>query len=355
VRVVIEICVTGRLAVVALSGEFDLANSVEIRDAAVESISQGVTDVTVDLTGVTFFDVTAIDALVVASHLLSAVDGRMVVIGADRFTAEMLAVAGVDRGLPSFGPGRDMAGSAWLDEEEPWRPSGQVEDDLTDAFYALSQTLLSEKTLAGDLGRIARAAVTAIPAASAASVALVAQGISRTAATSDHVAIEVDIAQYTLDEGPCLGAVDLRQRVRVDMLSASQDYRHFASLAIEAGIQATLSVPITVADETVGSLNLYSAIPAGFGAEDEAMADILAAQAATAIHRSVLYAATRQLAATLQQRSDDQTEIAIAYGALSALHRSSIEQARHLLRDAADANHEDLARAARRIIAELTP
>ena len=78
------------------------------------------------------------------------------------------------------------------------------------------------------------AAVVTVPGCSAASIALVAQGTSRTAATSSHVAIEVDVAQYVLDEGPCLDAVGLGRRVRVDFLDADEEYEHFAARAIEA-------------------------------------------------------------------------------------------------------------------------
>ena len=62
-------------------------------------------------------------------------------------------------------------------------------------------------------------------------------------------------------------------------------------------MQSTLSAPIWLHGTIVGSLNLYSTTPRAFHPRDEPVADVLAAQAATAIATHDAYHAARRLAA----------------------------------------------------------
>ena len=77
-------------------------------------------------------------------------------------------------------------------------------------------------------------------------------GEPRTAAVSDAVAIEVDVAQYTANEGPCLDAARTSRVVRVDQLGAEERFCRFGPRAQDLGIQAVLSVPATVAATSSG-------------------------------------------------------------------------------------------------------
>jgi GAF domain-containing protein len=105
----------------------------------------------------------------------------------------------------------------------------------------------------------------------------------------------------------------------------------------------------------VGSLNLYADQPEAFDAVAEALADVLAAQAATSIEHSAVYAATRRLTDLVQQRSEEEQDIAVAEGVVSVLHTCSVEQAGRLLRQESAGSHELLVRAARRILDQIRP
>jgi anti-anti-sigma factor len=347
--------VVGPWARITLSGEFDLANANSIRTEVAELVENGVSDLSIDLGLVTFFGVDGINALVAAETLVWSVDGRMVLLGVDAFTQRVVGLLGLDDILHIFAPAQPISRLHMGDEATESEESdiGMRERDFTERFYALSQLLLSDTSLSDDLDQLVRAAVVTVPDSDAASMALLAQGTSRTAATSSHVAIEIDVAQYEADEGPCLESATTGQRIRVDVLDADERYEHFAALAIATGVQTSLSVPIGLGDVVVGSLNLYSMTPGAFGIEAEVIADIIAAQAATAIHRSLLYDATRRLTDQIQQHSDRQAEIAHAEGAISVLHDCSIERAHQTLRSAAEEHQESLLWAARRILVEL--
>lgn len=341
----IETSVTGRLAIVRLSGQFDLANAPELRSIFNDLADGGVTDFTVDLSSVEFFDVTALNALVAAYNDMKRVDGRMVLVGVNPLTARLLQVAHLDHVLLPF--------TLPLADSPRDSETNASDRDLSEDFYALAQMLLGEPSLSGELDHIVRAAVATISGCDAASIALIVLGVSRTAAASSYVAIEVDVAQYTLNEGPCLTAAQVGQRIRVDMVDADEDYRHFASRAIEHGIHATLTVPLVLGGDTVGTLNLYSTSPGAFDRAAEEVADVLATQAAIAIQHSILYGEARRLSNSVQQYADELAEVTVAEGALSVLYQCSAEQAGHLLRRTADTNRERIVEAARRIIRQL--
>ena len=187
----------------------------------------------------------------------------------------------------------------------------------------------------------------------AASISLIVHGDARSAVASGRVAIEVDLAQYTVRQGPCLDAASAAQRIRVDVLDLDDRYPHFAPLAVEAGVHSTLSAPICLHGTVVGSLNLYSTTPQAFSPQDGPVADVLAAQAATAIVTHDAYHAARYLASTAQHHANNEAAIHRAEGVLSATLECSLEQAERLLTNAADTNQEPLLQAAQRILAHL--
>lgn len=347
--------VVGRWARVVLSGEFDFSNSAEISNEIERLVAEGVTDLTVDLEEVKFFDVSAINSLVVCNIALSSVAGRMILLGASELTRRILELVALAAALHPFAP-LLRSGDARSDERVAMESCSTSETDgtaFTDDFYALSALLLADTTLSGDLRQLVHTAVDVLPDCDAASIALLAEGASRTAASSSHIAIEVDVAQYVTFEGPCLDAAATGQRVRVDVLDADERFKHFAVLALEADVQTTFSMPITIRGCPVGSLNLYSTQPRAFGDGTSTVAEVLAAQAATAIHRSVLYDAARRLVDRIEEYSNRRAEVAQAEGALSVLASCSLEQAQVMLRSAAQVNHAGLLQAARDLIDQL--
>lgn len=347
----IEVSVVGAWARVALSGEFDLINADEIHAVVADLLGQAVTDVTVDLTRVTMMGAAGLHALEHAADLIDGVDGRMVLMGATARTRRVFEITGLATSLrltdavtvkrPAVAVGAD--GSAGPDPDAVKAVSRQLLD--------ISRLLLTAGTVTDDLRSVARAAVGAIAGAKAASITILAHGQPRSAAISDSVAIEVDAAQYRLDEGPCLDAARTARPVRVDVLGAGERFVHLAPLALRATVQSVLSIPVTIDSHTLGSLNVYS--DQAFPPAADASAEILAAQAAAAIVKSEAYAAIRRAADSTQRRVEGNQELNIAHGALAELHDCSVEQARRLLRSAATSNRESVHHVAQRIITSL--
>ena len=137
------------------------------------------------------------------------------------------------------------------------------------------------------------------------------------------------------------------------MLDEPERFPHFVIGAADRRIRGVLSTPIRHDDDTIGTLNLYSRQPDGFDEQAQRVADVTAAEAATAIVTSQIYEQARQRRDELQAIHDDEAQISQAQGALMAVQRCSAEQAIGLLANAAEATGDDLIGVARRILDEV--
>jgi hypothetical protein len=93
-----------------------------------------------------------------------------------------------------------------------------------------------------------------------AAVSLMYAGTTRgTFGSSGGLSRRLDELQFTSGEGPCLDAVSLGFPVLVgDLLNAAESrWPLFRSGAAAVGIAAVFALPITVATETVGALDLF--------------------------------------------------------------------------------------------------
>jgi hypothetical protein len=104
----------------------------------------------------------------------------------------------------------------------------------------------------------------------AAAISLVFDGANTgTLGSSGPLATECDELQFTLGEGPCLESVTLRAPVMVPDLSDPADRRWpmYGPAMIDMRIRGVHAVPIVVAGEYVGALDLFCARPGDLTAE----------------------------------------------------------------------------------------
>jgi GAF domain-containing protein len=221
--------------------------------------------------------------------------------------------------------------------------------DLENALQQLSDVLQSQRTLGAALGRIAEAAVVSVPGCDAASIALSIEGRPATAAATARVALELDLVQYDLHDGPCLTTFRTMEALRLDVVEPDGAFPHFALAARKRGVRGVLSVPSTWGNDLVATLNLYSRV----GPFDETAASVgavLAAQVAIAVSRSPEFAAARGTVEQAQRDADDRANVDLATGLLMGTQGCTAEQAEGLLRQAADDEEQTILQIALRII-----
>lgn len=91
-----------RSLVVRLQGEFDMAGADRFRDAVDPLLSDGMTHLCVDLSGITFVDSSGIGALLGRYRRLAATGGTMSLVGAPLAVQGMLDLSGILRVVPHY-------------------------------------------------------------------------------------------------------------------------------------------------------------------------------------------------------------------------------------------------------------
>ncbi|MFF7816455.1 STAS domain-containing protein [Streptomyces sp. NPDC007945] len=98
----------GTLAVMALSGEFDIATAPAVRAQALELIADGHPDLVADLAGVTFCDSSGLGALVGIWRCAKDAGGTLTLAAIPDRLGRLLSVTGMDSFLPVH-PSADAA------------------------------------------------------------------------------------------------------------------------------------------------------------------------------------------------------------------------------------------------------
>jgi len=191
-----------------------------------------------------------------------------------------------------------------------------------------------------------------IPECSGASISMLVEGEPSTVATTDRVALELDVAQYEGDDGPCVRALG-GEMIRIGYIPVDERFPHFARGAADRRVLSVLSTPAIDHGDVVGSLNLYSRRQQGFDDGAEAVAQVIAAEVAHALVRSAVLSTARSTRERLQEQYDEHVLLSRAQGVLMALHDCSVAQADDLIRNAADRNGERLITTAERILSTV--
>jgi GAF domain-containing protein len=209
-----------------------------------------------------------------------------------------------------------------------------VADDFDAALAALTRIVVGRESLEQSLQRITDLACNHVAGADSVSVTVLKDdGRPRTAACTDGMALEIDLAQYESDRGPCLDACRRGTMVRVDSVIASDQWPEFEMTALHQGIRSSLSIPLLVDDGAVGAVNVYAAVEHAWTARSEDTGSRLAAQAAIAVANVVMYHEAMETARNLQRAVEGRDLIGQAKGILMERHKITAAQAFEMLRD----------------------
>ena len=102
-------------------------------------------------------------------------------------------------------------------------------------------------------------------------------------AVTDPVVAEIYRFQMAGADGPLVECMRTRATVSVPDLVHEPRWPQWAEKVLDLGVHSVLDVPLWTGSGTVGVLGLYSKQPQAFGADEEAIAYILARHAAVAV------------------------------------------------------------------------
>ncbi len=222
---------------------------------------------------------------------------------------------------------------------------GDQDTGIAETFAQVARLLLAEDGVERTLSKIAELAVETIDGCEHAGMSLVQQRKIYTPGSSDELAQRLDAIQEEVGEGPCLDALQDHDVFQVDHLAEEQRWPSFARRAAgETGVASILSFRLFAEEDTMGSLNLYSTMPAAFGDEARELGAVFAAHAAVALSGA---RKEEQLHEALQTRD----VIGQAKGLLMARQNVTSDEAFDMLRKASQRLNVKLTAIATRVVA----
>ena len=134
---------------------------------------------------------------------------------------------------------------------------------MTDARLLDASRRLAAALQPGDLDttlrNITAAAVEVLPGVTASSITVRhADGRLETSAPTADVLLDVDAAQYQLQEGPCYEAAVDTVHITSPNLAADERFPRYAPVALRAGFRAQAGIRLFDTKTSSGALNLYS-------------------------------------------------------------------------------------------------
>jgi GAF domain-containing protein len=221
---------------------------------------------------------------------------------------------------------------------------GIESERLALGFARLMEELWAADSEQSTLLSVVKAATTVSGATAAGVLLRRARGRFETPAATAGFVSEVDRAQYTLHEGPCVASAGDNEVTLANDLTRDTRWPRFAPAATKLGVvEAMVSFRLSARGQVIGALNLYADRPFAFTDQSCTVGSIFAA------HASVAIAAARR-AETLTEALRNRTEISEAVGIVMERHRLTSEEAFDVLRRISQYRNIKLREVAHRII-----
>lgn len=214
------------------------------------------------------------------------------------------------------------------------------EDEFTDPTALLERltteiggVLESMEELSDYLERVVHAVRRHVEGCDEVGVTILSNDRPHTAAYTTVQTLEIDAAQYALDEGPCLDAArDRREQHVPDLCRDDGRWPRFAEVSRQDGMRSLYAVPLVSGDECVGALNLYAWETEAFDALDAAVVRVAASRCADAVVAVTALDGMRHLAGQLEQAMASRAVIEQAKGVIMAMRGVPEHDAFEILR-----------------------
>jgi GAF domain-containing protein len=194
--------------------------------------------------------------------------------------------------------------------------------------------------------------VTAVLGLSGSGVTMAEEGELRFVTAVGEASGELERNQEEQQAGPCHDAYETGRVIRVtDVRLESERWPEFSATATRVGVAGVAGIPMRLADEIIGAVNLYSPDPREWSDEDVAVARVLADVATSYVVNASKLHQQEQLSEQLQQALESRVVIEQAKGITAYKHTVSVDRAYELMRRHARNNNASLRVVAEAIVA----
>jgi hypothetical protein len=204
--------------------------------------------------------------------------------------------------------------------------------ELEQNLSALALALFAPRSVDGVLQRIVDEAQETIEGCDLAGILLLREGTVTTSAYSDPQVIDLHVLQVEFGHGPCLDVISAGDSIYALDLADDARWPGFGPAAAAVGVRSVLALKVSSRRSSV--LNLYSRLPAAFGALDRAKALLFATLAGLALGSADEREDEERRAVNLQTALSTRELIGQAQGILMERERITSTEAFHVLRRA---------------------
>jgi GAF domain-containing protein len=194
--------------------------------------------------------------------------------------------------------------------------------------------------------------VTAVLGLSGAGVTMADDGRLRFVTAVSEASGDLERNQEQQQAGPCRDAYDTGDVVRVtDVREESTRWPEFSAAATHLSVAGVAGIPMRLADQIIGALNLYASRPRVWSDEEIAVAGVLANVATSYVVNASKLRQQEQLTEQLQHALESRVIIEQAKGITAQQNSVTIDQAYQLMRGHARNNNASLRLVAEAIVA----
>jgi GAF domain-containing protein len=177
-------------------------------------------------------------------------------------------------------------------------------------------------------------------------------GQPRWVAVSDAVMELLEQVQHDMGEGPCLAAFAEDRVVAVEDLRSERVWDRLAAMVGRLQVRGVLSVPVRLADQPVGTLDVYVSQPRAWSASEVEALGALAVVTAELVSTGVELANREVEVAQLRRALANRVWIEQAKGVLAVTRGVGPDQAFQQLRNRARSSSRKLADLAQEVVQE---
>ncbi|KLL09920.1 GAF and ANTAR domain-containing protein [Protofrankia coriariae] len=207
------------------------------------------------------------------------------------------------------------------------------EQQLSEAFVALADSLVADYDVADLLRRLADHCVTLLDVAAAGLLLADQRGSLQVVAASSETSRLLELFQLQHDQGPCLDCYHTGTAVTVpDVDLAARRWPIFTAETRAAGYRSVHALPMRLRDEVIGTLNLFGTRPGRLDDADARIGQALADVATIAILQERAIRHQEMLAEQLQHALTSRVVIEQAKGVLAERGSLDMDQAFNRLR-----------------------
>jgi GAF domain-containing protein len=228
-----------------------------------------------------------------------------------------------------------------------------VNDQLVARTVAELRAMPDAEDLLAQLGRVVEATRTVVGVDGTGLTLVHEDGPPRWVATTDAAMQLLEEVQHDFGEGPCLAAYAEDRVVAVEDLGRELVWDRIAVVVRQLQVRGVLSVPVRLADQPVGTLNVYATQPRAWTPAEVQALGAFAIVTAELVRTAVELANHRLEVAQLRQALTGRVWIEQAKGMVAATQGVTLDEAFQQLRGRARASSRKLADIAQEVVQDV--